>query len=91
MFKLLVERGVAEGISLLGKESARIKAALKSLADNPFPDGKDKKMLKGTRYTVYRLRIGKYRAFYLIDFDKEEIKVTEFLTAEQAHRKYGRL
>ena len=37
----------------------------------------------------FKLRVGDYRFFYIIDFEKKEVKVTEFLTAEQAHKKYG--
>ena len=46
---------------------------------------------KGTKKTAYRLRVGDYRFFYIIDLEKKIVKVTEFLTAEQAHRKYGRM
>jgi len=35
------------------------------------------------------LRVGDYRFFYIINFEKKEVKITEFLTAEQAHKKYG--
>jgi len=92
MFKLLVEIGILERINtLLKKESINIKCRLKSLENNPFPDGKDKKEIKGTRKSVYRLRVGNYRFFYIINIESKTVKITEFLTAEQAHRIYGRL
>ena len=92
MFKLLVEVGIIEKInSLPTKESKNIKERLKLLENDPFPDGRDKKMIKGTRRTVYRLRSGDYRFFYIIELENKTVKVTEFLTAEQAHKKYGRL
>ena len=63
--------------------------SIKELGENPFPDGHDKKEIKGSSKTAYRLRIGDYRFFYIIDLEQKEIKITEFLTAEQAHKKYG--
>ncbi len=92
MFQVLVETEVLSKInSFPTKESARFKEKLKSL-ENPFPspDG-DKKEIKGTRRSAYRLRVGDYRFFYVIDIENKVVKVTEFLTAEQAHKKYGRL
>jgi len=92
MFKLLVEAGVLGRIDgLPEKEAGNIKTHLRTLKDNPFPDGKDKKEIKGTRKTIYRLRVGSYRIFYIIDLEAGTVKVTELLTAEQAHKIYGRL
>ena len=92
MYKLLVEIGVLERINVLpAKEAGNIKTRLKTLESNPFPDGKDRKEIKGTRKTIYRLRVGNYRFFYIIDNEIRTVKVTEFLSAEQAHRIYGRL
>ena len=88
MFKLLLEIGINERInSYPKKEADNLKRKLKSLKTNPFPDGKDRKEIKGTLKSVYRLRAGSYRFFYLIDVEKRSVKVTGFLTAEQAHRK----
>ncbi len=92
MYKLLIEIGVLERINVLpGKEASNIKNRLGNLKSNPFPDGHDKKEIKGTRKTAYRLRVGGYRLFYIIDVETRTVKVTEFLTAEQAHKIYGRL
>ncbi len=92
MFKLLVEIGISERIhNYPKKEAENLKRKLKSLKTDPFPDGKDKKEIKGTAKSVYRLRAASYRFFYVIDIENKLVKVTEFLTAEQAHRKYGRI
>ncbi len=92
MFKLLIEIGISERINTYPKKEAdNLKARLKSLKTNPFPDGNDKKETKGTLKSVYRLRAGSYRFFYVIDVESRTVKVTEFLTAEQAHGKYGRM
>lgn len=90
MFKVLVETNILGTIeSLPGNYPKNMKERLKELGQNPFPDGYNKKEIKGSSKTAYRLRVGDYRFFYIIDFEKKEIKITEFLTAEQAHKKYG--
>ncbi len=81
--------------TLFGKVPAErkehIKSAIKELI-NPFPDSNgDKKELKGTRIVTYRLRVGDYRVFYQIDEEEKEVYVFDILTAEQAHKKYGRM
>lgn len=92
MFKLLVEMSILERInSLPNREANNLKDRLRILKTNPFPDGRDKKEIKGSRKTAYRLRAGSYRFFYIIDIENKTVKATEFLTAEQAHNKYGRV
>ncbi|MCK5660671.1 MAG: type II toxin-antitoxin system RelE/ParE family toxin [Methanosarcinales archaeon] len=72
--------------------NANIKTALKEL-ENPFPgSGRGgKKEIKGANDVVYRLRVGNYRIFYRIDKEQHIVYVFDILTAEQAHKKYGRL
>ncbi len=92
MYKLLVEIGVSERINAMPKkQSNNIKGRLKSLGNDPFPDGRDKKEIEGTRKSIYRLRVGDHRFFYIIDIKNRIVKVTEFMTAGQAHRIYGRM
>ena len=69
-----------------------IRIALKELND-PFPgSGRGgKKEIKGTNDVAYRLRVGDYRIFYRIDKEQHIVYVFDILTAEQAHKKYGRL
>lgn len=69
-----------------------IKAAIKEL-NNPFPGtGKgEKKEIKGANDVAYRLRVGSFRIFYRIDKENRIVYVFDILTAEQAHKKYGRL
>ena len=69
-----------------------IKVAIKELND-PFPStGKgEKKEIKGANDVAYRLRVGRFRIFYRIDKEKRTVYVFDILTAEQAHKKYGRL
>jgi len=68
-----------------------IKSAIKEL-NYPFPgEGGNKKEIKGASDSAYRLRVGNYRIFYRIDKDKKKVYVFDILTAEQAHKRYGRL
>ena len=62
---------------------------LKELKDG-FQGG-NKCRIEGYREDIYRLRIGNYRAFYTVDFEKNQIIVFDILTSEQAHKKYNRL
>lgn len=69
-----------------------IKTSLKELKE-PYPgQGRgDKKLIKGATDVVYRIRIGDYRAFYRIEKEDRCVYVFDILTAEAAHKKYGRL
>ncbi|MDW7733124.1 MAG: type II toxin-antitoxin system RelE/ParE family toxin [Methanolobus sp.] len=69
-----------------------IKSALNELQE-PFPGtGRgSKKEIKGADDVAYRLRVGSYRVFYRIDRENHRVYVFDILTAEQAHKKYGRL
>jgi len=48
----------------------KIANSMKELRENPFPRGKLIRKIKGTRSAFYRLRIDKYRVFYMIEADK---------------------
>lgn len=68
-----------------------IKSAIKGL-NNPYPgSGGNKKEIKGAGDSAYRLRVGSYRIFYRINKNKKKVYVFDILTAEQAHKKYGRI
>jgi mRNA interferase RelE/StbE len=48
----------------------KIADSIKVLKENPFPRGKFIRKIKGTRSTFYRLRIDKYRVFYMVEAEK---------------------
>jgi mRNA-degrading endonuclease RelE of RelBE toxin-antitoxin system len=85
-FKVLIHPGIFDKIP--AERKGRIKEALKELKD-PLPGG-NKKEVKGSTKTVYRLRVGSFRILYDIDFKRKEVLVFNILTAEQAHKKYER-
>ena len=74
------------------EREAEIRGSIRELKD-PYPgQGRgDKKQIKGATDVVYRLRVGSYRIFYRIEKSEKRVYVFDILTADQAHKKYGRL
>jgi mRNA-degrading endonuclease RelE of RelBE toxin-antitoxin system len=93
MWQVLIENNALKFLEPLDKKrSENIKEELRSLKESPYPDiHGDKKEIKGTSKSAYRMRIGDYRAFYIIEEESKTVKVTEITTAESAHKKYGRM
>ena len=48
----------------------KIAEAIKILEENPFPRGKLIRKIKGKHSDFYRLRVNKYRVFFMIETDK---------------------
>ena len=77
------------------KSRRNIRIRLAILADDPFPGkGGDKELIRAPQgrsgEKVYRLHISRhFTAFYTI-IDKT-VYITEVMTIEQAHKKYGLL
>ena len=92
MWKVLVEESALKFIESVGKHAENIKENLRFLKESPYPGQGlgDKKEIKGASKTAFRMRIGDYRAFYVIEDASRTVKVTEVMTAEAAHKKYGR-
>ncbi len=67
-FKIILSPKAQKDLdSLSDNTCVKISKEISILKDNPFPKGKLIKKLKGKRSDYYRLRIDKYRVFYLID------------------------
>lgn len=62
----------------------KIASALKTLAQSPFPRGKLIKKLKGKSADFYRLRLDKYRVFYVIESGK--VVILRVLSKKDAER-----
>jgi mRNA interferase RelE/StbE len=95
-YEIAVQRKSAEFLNGLNDKSRRIvRTRLSLLEDDPFPgSGGDKELVKAPKgrpeEKVYRLHIGRsFTAFYQIRGNT--VYVTEVLTIEQAHKKYGTL
>jgi len=86
IFKVLIHPKAFEKIPVDRRD--QIKEALRELKD-PLPGG-NKKEVKGSHKTVYRLLVGDFRILYEIDFERSEVLVFNIITAEQAHKKYNR-
>jgi len=48
----------------------KIVEAIKILEENPFPRGKLIRKIKGKHSDFYRLRVNKYRVFFIIETDR---------------------
>ena len=92
MWKVLIEESALKFIKSLAKHEENIKENLRLLKESPYPGQGlgDKKEIKGASKIAFRMRIGDYRAFYVIEDASRTVKVTEVMTAEAAHKKYGR-
>lgn len=62
----------------------KIARAMKVLEENPFPRGRLIKKIKGKRFDYYRLRVDKYRVFYMIEGSK--IVVLKILSKKDAKK-----
>jgi mRNA-degrading endonuclease RelE of RelBE toxin-antitoxin system len=95
-YGVIVQRKSAEFLNELDDKSRRIvRTRLATLEEDPYPGkGGDKELIKSPKgrpdEKVYRLHIGRsFTAFYRIK--GKTVYVTEVLTIEQAHKKYGTL
>ena len=91
MWTVLVEENAMKFLDSLDKRRREhIKENLRLLKESPCPGQGvgDKKEIKGSSKSAFRMRIGDYRAFYVIEENKKTVKVTEIMTAESAHKKY---
>ncbi len=95
-YDIVVQRKSAGFLNELDEKSRRIvRTRLATLQDDPYPGkGGDKELVKSPKgrpdEKVYRLHIGRsFTAFYCIK--GKTVYVTEVLTIEQAHKKYGML
>lgn len=94
MWEVLIESNAMKYLdSLDAKRRENIKESLRFLRESPFPGQcvGDKKEIKGLKNISFRMRIGDYRAFYVIEKEFKVVKVTEIMTAEAAHKKYGQM
>lgn len=76
------------------KSQEIIDGKIKTLKDDPYPGRRgDKELLNtGKGKKVYRLPIGhRYTVFYRVSKDKKIVYITDVMTIEQAHKKYGLL
>ena len=63
---------------------ARIAAHMNVFENNPFPRGKLIKKIKGIKSDFYRLRIDKYRVFYIIEAGR--VVILRILSKKEAKR-----
>ena len=70
-FKVVFTKIAEKDINRLGpKIRLKVLQVIKGLEVSPFPRGNAIKKLKGTKISLYRLRVGDFRAVYHIDSKK---------------------
>jgi mRNA-degrading endonuclease RelE of RelBE toxin-antitoxin system len=95
-YEIAVQRKAADFLNSLDDKSRRIvRTRLTILIEDPYPGkGGDKELIKSPKgrpdEKIYRLHVShSFTAFYLIK--GKTVFITEILTIEQAHKKYGTL
>ena len=61
----------------------RITKRLRFLRENPFPS--DSKFIKGKDEKVFRLRVGDYRIFYIVDYEKNLLFIIDIKKRPKAY------
>jgi len=94
-YRLLISEDVRDLLNSLDEKSQRIvRKNLKKLIEDPYPgSGKgDKEKLGLPDEEIYRLHIGRsWTAFYIIIEKKKQVRITDLMTIDEAHKKYGNL
>ncbi len=84
MYEVVVERRAERDLNRLPRDLFdRVIRAVKSLADNPRPQGSSK--LTGSE-NDWRLRIGDYRVLYEIDDPSQAVRVMRVRHRREAYR-----
>ncbi|MBS3777793.1 MAG: type II toxin-antitoxin system RelE/ParE family toxin [Candidatus Thermoplasmatota archaeon] len=92
-YKVKLANDVYQDIRLLDKKTISIiKKNLRKLKDDPYPGrgsgNKEKLPIDGKER--YRMHIGHtWTVFYSILEDKKEVRISEILTINEAHERYG--
>ena len=92
-YRVLVTPEVRDSIDSLDNKSKRIvKKNLKKLEENPYPGTGlgDKEGLPVQGEKRFRLHIGRtWTAFYSVMEEKKQVRVSEIMSIDEAHKKYG--
>ena len=87
-YRVLLSLTAVSQLSLLDStQRKRVKDALASLENDPFrrrPGSDIKKLVTPDEPSLYRLRIGDYRAIYFVV--ENEVKVTEIIHRSKGYR-----
>lgn len=83
-YVLLSPHAVADLDGFSDTVCTKIAKAIKLLEESPFPRGKLIKKIKGKSSNYYRLRVDKYRVFYMIEGSK--VVVLKILSKKNADR-----
>lgn len=92
-YEVLVSPEIYEFLQTQSEKTRRIvKDNLRKLEENPYPGrgSGDKERLPIEGEKRYRMHIGRtWTVFYSILEDEKEVRVSEILPIDEAHKKYG--
>ncbi len=92
-YKILITPEINEFLQNQEEKTRRIiKSNMEKLGENPYPDegrgDKEKLPVRGEKR--YRLHIGRtWTVFYSILENEKEVRISEILPIDKAHKKYG--
>ena len=73
-FQIVLSPGAGKDLdSFSDSVCEKLVRALRTLKDNPFPRGKLIKKIRGTNAVYYRIRVDKYRVFYMLEGNRAVI------------------
>jgi len=82
--KIDFKRSAEKDLRRIAKDQLpRLLEAIRTLADNPFPDGSKK--LAGGEYT-YRIRVGDYRVIYQFQRQRSVIEINRIRHRKDVYR-----
>ena len=93
-YKILLKRSAIADLDALRKyDATRIADAMeKHLLHDPTKESKSRiKRLRGIRNPDYRLRVGDYRVFYVVDNDAHRVEVLRVMHKNQTLSYYKEL
>lgn len=89
MSRVLVSRRFQRKFrKLSGQERSRIREGLSALEEDPLTPrpGADIKPLSGTTPPKHRLRVGDFRVIYVVDTERDEVRVIDVFRRGRGYR-----
>ncbi len=84
MFVILLDIPAQKFLKKVDKKTAsRIVGSIEKLADEPVCH--DSKRIMGDKENLFRIRVGKFRVLYRIDYEKRHIVITKIDSREHIY------
>ena len=84
MFELFIHSHAQRFLAKLERDTcSRIIRAIEGLSDDPIPH--DSKRVVGSKEKLFRIRVGKFRVLYSVDYEERTIVVIKVDSRERAY------